>query len=97
MNLCLDIWYDTLDGGSACRKATTYTGQHNAEKRRNTFMPRAGIEPTIPEFERSKIVRTSDRAATGTGIYYYYYYYYYVNCLINPSLIGYLYSIALCT
>jgi hypothetical protein len=31
-------------------------------------MPRAGFEPTIPVFERSKSVRASDRAAIGTGV-----------------------------
>jgi len=47
-----------LDGGSARRKATTYTGQHNTEKRGHTSMPRAGFEPKIPVL---------DRAAIGTG------------------------------
>jgi len=32
-------------------------------------MPRAGFEPTIPVFERSKRVRASDGAATGTGFF----------------------------
>jgi len=27
MNLFLDIWYDSLDGGTSRRRATTYTGQ----------------------------------------------------------------------
>jgi len=44
-----------LDGGSARRKTTTYAGQHNTEKQhRHTSMPRAGFEPTIPVFDRSK-------------------------------------------
>jgi hypothetical protein len=30
-------------------------------------MPQAGFESTIPVFERSKIIRALDRAATGTG------------------------------
>jgi hypothetical protein len=34
-----DIWWDTLDGGSAQRKAYTYTGQHNTERRGQTSMP----------------------------------------------------------
>jgi hypothetical protein len=63
----MDIWYDSLDGGSARRKASTYTGQHNKEKRGHTSMPRAGFEPTIPMFERPKTVRASDHAAIGTG------------------------------
>jgi len=46
-----------LDGGSASRKASTYTGQHNAEKHRHTCMLRAGFETTIPVFERLKRVR----------------------------------------
>jgi hypothetical protein len=31
-------------------------------------MPRAGFEPTIPVFERSKTVFALDRAANGTGV-----------------------------
>jgi len=31
-------------------------------------MTRAGFEPTIPVFERSKAERASDGAATGTGL-----------------------------
>jgi hypothetical protein len=58
MNLFLDIRQDSLDGGSACHKATTYTEQYNTEKRGHTSMPRAGFEPTISVFERLK---------TGTG------------------------------
>jgi len=56
-----------LDGGSAKRKASTYTGQHNTDKRRHTSMPRARFEPAIPDFERSKAVRALDRALIGTG------------------------------
>jgi len=48
---------DFLDGGSARRKATTYTGQHNTEKCGHTSMPQAGFEPTIPVFEQLKTVR----------------------------------------
>jgi hypothetical protein len=29
-----------------------YTAQHNTETQRQTFMPRAAFEPTIPETER---------------------------------------------
>jgi len=36
-----------LDGGSAPRKASTYTGQHNTEKREHTSMTRVGFQPTI--------------------------------------------------
>jgi hypothetical protein len=33
-------------------------------------MPRVGLEPTIPAFERAKTIRASDRAATVIGISY---------------------------
>jgi len=56
-----------LDRGSARRKATTYTGQHNTEKGGHTSMPRAGFKLTISVFERLKSVRVIDRAATETG------------------------------
>jgi hypothetical protein len=38
-----------LDGESARRKASTYTGQHNTEKRGHTSMPRVGFQLTILE------------------------------------------------
>jgi len=44
-------------------KASTYTGQHNTEKRWHTSMPRAGFEPATPVFERSKTVRPLGPAA----------------------------------
>jgi hypothetical protein len=50
-----------LAGGSVQRKASTYIGKHNTEKRGHTSMPRAGFEPVIPVFERSKTVLASDR------------------------------------
>jgi len=56
-----------MDGGSARRKASTYTGQHNTEKCGHTSMTRAEFETTTPVSERSKTERASDRAATGTG------------------------------
>jgi hypothetical protein len=34
-----DIWYDSSDEWSARRKASTYTGQHNIERRGQTSMP----------------------------------------------------------
>jgi hypothetical protein len=52
-----------LDGGSASRKAATYTQNKLTE----TSMPRMGFEPTIPVFERAKTVHASDRAATVIG------------------------------
>jgi hypothetical protein len=64
----LDIFGGTLlDGGSARRKVSTYTAQHNTEKRGHTSVPRAGLEPTICVFQGSKIIRTEGHAATGTG------------------------------
>jgi hypothetical protein len=41
----------------------TCTGQHITEKCGHTSMPRAGFEPAIPVFERSKTVHALDRAA----------------------------------
>jgi len=56
-----------LDGRSARREVTTYTRQHNTQKRGHTSIPRARFEPTIPVFERLKAVRASDRTTIGTG------------------------------
>jgi hypothetical protein len=51
----IDSRQDSLDGGSARRKAATYTGQHKTQyKRGQTSMPRVGFEPTIPVFDRAK-------------------------------------------
>jgi len=58
-----------LDGGSARLKASTYTGQHNTEKRGHTSTPRAGFETTNPVFEGSKAVRALDGAAIGIGVF----------------------------
>jgi hypothetical protein len=55
-----------LDGGSALRKAATYT-QNNIKtknKRTQTSMPGVGFELTIPVFERAKTVHALDRAVT---------------------------------
>jgi len=57
-----------LDGGLARRKATTYTGQHNREKRGHTSMLLAEFEPMIPVFERLKTVRALYRPSIGTGV-----------------------------
>jgi hypothetical protein len=54
---------DSLDGGSARRKAATYT--HN--KRTQTSMPWVRFESTIPAFKRAKTVHATDRAATVIG------------------------------
>jgi hypothetical protein len=56
-----------LNGGSAFREATTSTGQHRENKRRQTSMPRVGFEPTIPVFEREKTFHAVDCAATVIG------------------------------
>jgi len=48
-------------------KASTYTGQHNIEKRGHTSMSLAEFEPTIPVFELSETVRKLDCAVTGVG------------------------------
>jgi hypothetical protein len=47
-------------------KASTYTEQHDTEKRQHISMPRAGLEPAIPVFEQSNSVRALDCAAIGT-------------------------------
>jgi hypothetical protein len=58
-----------MEGGSACRKAAIYTGQHNTEKRGYTSMSRMGFEPMMAVFERAEAVRTADRAATVIGFF----------------------------
>jgi hypothetical protein len=55
-----------MDGGSARRKAATYT-QDNANTELSHSMRPVGFEPTIPAFERAKTVHALDRAATVTG------------------------------
>jgi hypothetical protein len=57
---------DSLDGGSARRKASICIGQHNTEKRGHTSMPWVRFKPMIPVFERPKTVSASDRSAIGT-------------------------------
>jgi hypothetical protein len=47
-------------------KASTYTEQHNTEKRGQISMPQAGFEPTISRVQANKAF-VSDRAATGTA------------------------------
>jgi hypothetical protein len=56
-----------LDGGSAYRKTATYT----QNKRKQTCMPRVRFEPTIPAFERDKIVHALDLAATVIGMFFF--------------------------
>jgi hypothetical protein len=45
-----------------------HTEQHKRNKRIQTSMTRMGFEPTIPVFERAKIVPTLDCASTLIGI-----------------------------
>jgi hypothetical protein len=52
--------WNSLDGGSACRKASTYT----QNKRTQASMPLMGFEPTIPAFERTKTVHAVNHAVT---------------------------------
>jgi hypothetical protein len=54
-----------LDEGSA-RRGELYLTTTNTHKRQ-TSMPPAGFEPTIPATERQQI-NALDRAATGTGV-----------------------------
>jgi hypothetical protein len=57
-----------LDGGSACRKAATYTQNNtNTEKRTQTSMPRVGFEPRNPAFDREKTIHDLDNAAAVIG------------------------------
>jgi hypothetical protein len=49
-----DIWQDSLDEGSARRKVSTCTGQHNTERRGQTSMPQVGFKLTIPVSKRSR-------------------------------------------
>jgi hypothetical protein len=60
--------YDSLGGGSAHRKAVTYTQNNKQNKRAQTSMTRVGFEPTIPVFERSKTIHVSDRATTAIAL-----------------------------
>jgi hypothetical protein len=47
---------DSLDGGSAHRKVSTYTVQHNTESGGNTSTPRAGFKSRTPVFQWCKII-----------------------------------------
>jgi hypothetical protein len=59
--------YDSFEGGSAGRKAATYT-QNNTDTQ--TSMSRVGLEPPIPAFERAKTVYALDHAATAIASSY---------------------------
>jgi hypothetical protein len=41
----LDVWWDSLDRGSARHKASTYTGQHNTETQGQTCMSLGDSNP----------------------------------------------------
>jgi hypothetical protein len=49
------------------RPLPTHIPTQAQNKRTQTAMPRVGLEPTIPVFERAKTVHTLDRAATVMG------------------------------
>jgi hypothetical protein len=59
-----------LDGGPACRKASTYTQRATQTQNKHTqkSMPRVRFKPTIPVFEWEKTVHMLDSAATVIGI-----------------------------
>jgi hypothetical protein len=42
----MNSWQNSLDGGSACRKAATYTGQHKQNKRGQTDGHASSVIPT---------------------------------------------------
>jgi hypothetical protein len=50
------------------RPLPTYRTTQTRNKRIQTSMPRVGLDPKIPEFERTKTVHPSDRVATVIGI-----------------------------
>jgi hypothetical protein len=56
---------DPMIGGTAPRKAATYTQNNtNTELTNTESMPRVGFEPTIPVLDRAKTVNALDLAAT---------------------------------
>jgi hypothetical protein len=59
--------YDPLDGGSANRKASTYTQDSINTEQTHASMPWVAFEPTIPVFERVKTVHALDHADTVIG------------------------------
>jgi hypothetical protein len=60
--------YDSLDGGSASFKVSTYTQNNTStEWTHTTSMPWAGFEPTTAAFEKAKTVHALDDAATVTS------------------------------
>jgi hypothetical protein len=49
------------------RPLPTHRTAQTQNKLTRTSMPRVGFEPTIPKFERAKMVHVLDRAATAIG------------------------------
>jgi hypothetical protein len=62
--------YDSLDGGSARRKAATCTHRtaRTKNKRTQKSMTQMGFEPMIRVFERAKTIHALDRATTVIGL-----------------------------
>jgi hypothetical protein len=57
-----------LDGGSASRKASTYTQNNTNRINAHTdIMAQVGFEPTISVFERAKTFHALDGATTEIG------------------------------
>jgi hypothetical protein len=57
-----------LDGDQPiARPLPAHRKAQTQNKRTQISMPRVGLEPTIPVFEREKTVRVSQRAATVIG------------------------------
>jgi hypothetical protein len=57
-----------LDGGSALsRDRYLHTKQHKHKEMRVDFIPRVGLEPTIPVLEQAKTVHALGREATVIG------------------------------
>jgi hypothetical protein len=50
------------------RPLPTYRTTQTQNKRKQTFMPWVGLEPTIPAFGRTKTVHALDCAATVIGL-----------------------------
>jgi hypothetical protein len=62
----LDIWYDSLDGGSARRKASAYTQDNTTQKNADTHTNTH--ERARARLERPQTVRALDRAIIGTVV-----------------------------
>jgi hypothetical protein len=56
-----------MDGGSARRKAGTYTKENANTEQTQTSMPGVGLEHMFPAFEQPKTVHAFYNAATVTG------------------------------